>query len=144
MKIFISGIMQGSEKGSGIQEQDYRQIIRDAIKIQHSDAEIVDPILLHPESVTYDDQRAREVLFELATEAGSADVVIAYLPEASMGTALEMIRGYDNGKVILCISPMEKNWLIRALSTHIFPTLDEFCAWVEQTNFSDLQDQSVT
>ena len=142
MKIFIAGIMQGSKKGHGIQKQDYRQIIRDAVKVNHPDVEVVDPFSIFPDSVEYDDQRAKQTLFEMAAEAGSADIVIAYLPEASLGTALEMIRAYDNGKTIISVSPMEKNWVIRAISVKIFPTLDEFCAWVSQTNLADLIDRS--
>ncbi len=138
MKIFIAGIMQGSMKGHGIQEQDYRKLIREAIEAQHPEAEIVDPFSLFPDSVTYDDQRAKQVLFEMAAEAGSADIVIAYLPKASMGTALEMIRAYDHGKTILSITPMKANWLIRAISTKIFPSLDEFLPWVRQTNLAEL------
>jgi len=140
MKIYIAGIMQGSRTDQDIQEQDYRQLIRDAVKIHHPDAEIFDPFLLFPDSVEYDDQRAKQVLFELAAEAGAADIVIAYLPQASMGTALEIIRAYDNGKTILSISPMDKNWLIRAVSTKIFPSLDEFCTWARQTHFAELID----
>jgi hypothetical protein len=57
-----------------------------------------------------------------------------------MGTALEMIRAYDNGKPIISISPMEKNWLIRAISAKIFPSLDDFCAWVHKTHLEELID----
>ena len=138
MKIFISGIMQGSTQGHGIQGQDYRQIIRKAVEIRHPDAQIVDPFSLFPDSVSFDDQRAKEVLFELADEAGSSDFVIAYLPKASMGSALEMMRAYDNGRTIISISPMAKNWVIRAVSTIIFPTLDDFCAWIKQNHLTDL------
>ena len=138
MKIFIAGIMQGSKRGHGIQEQDYRQRIREAVKVHQPQAEIVDPFSLFPDSVTYDDQRAKQVLFAMAAEAGSSDIVIAYLPQASLGTALEMMRAYDNGKTIISISPMEKNWLIRAVSTKIFPTLDAFCTWASQTDLAAL------
>jgi len=140
MKIYIAGIMQGSRTDQDIQGQDYRQLIRDAVKIHHPDAEIFDPFSRFPDSVEYDDQRAKQVLFELAAEAGAADIVIAYLPQASMGTALEIIRAYDNGKTILSISPMDKNWLIRAVSTKIFPSLDEFCTWACQTHLAELVD----
>ncbi len=140
MKIYIAGIMQGSSKGQGIQGQDYRQLVRDALKVHHPDAEIVDPFSLFPDSVEYDDRRAKQVLFDLAAEAGASDIVIAYLPQASMGTALEIIRAYDNGKTIISISPMERNWLIRAVSAKIFPTLDEFCTWARQTHLAELID----
>lgn len=142
MKIYIAGIMQGSIKGKGIQQQDYRQLIRDAVKINHPDAKIVDPFSLFPDSVEYDDQRAKQVLFEMGEEAGSSDIVIAYLPKASMGTALEVIRAYDNGKTIISITPMDENWLIRAVSTKIFPSLDAFCTWVGQAQLEALIDVS--
>lgn len=138
MKIYLSGVMQGSIKGQGIQGQGYRQIITDAIKVRHPDDEIYDPFSVFPDSVTFDDQRAKQTLFVLADEAASADIVIAYLPEASMGTALEMTRAYDNGKTIISISTLEKNWFIRAVSAKIFLSLDDFCAWVHQTQLAEL------
>jgi hypothetical protein len=140
MKIFIAGIMQGSIKGKGIQEQDYRSIIRNSLLINHPGAKIVDPYSLFPDSVEYDDQRSKETLFAMADEAKSADYLIAFLPEASLGTALEMIRAYDNGKTVLCISPLEKNWFIRAVSTKIFPSLDAFCSWIRESNLNDLKE----
>ena len=142
MKIFIAGVMQGSIKGKGIQGQDYRGRICEAVKIPHPDAEIVDPFSLFPDSVEYDDQRAKQVLFKMAAEAASSDILIAYLPEASLGTALEMIRAYDSGSTIISISPMEKNWFIRAVSNKIFPALDDFCNWISQANFLDLTEIS--
>ena len=142
MKIFISGVMQGSIKGKGIQEQSYRQVICDAVRILHPNAEIFDPFSLFPDSVEYDDQRSRQVLFFLADEAASSDIVIAYLPEASMGTALEMIRAYDNGKPIISISTLEMNWFIRAVSAKIFQSLDAFCAWIHQTHLAELITES--
>ena len=139
MKIFIAGIMQGSIKGKGIQEQDYRSMIKKSLAINHPDAEIVDPYSLFPDSVQYDDQRSKETLFAMAAQAESADYLIAYLPEASLGTALEMIRAYDNGKTVLCISPLEKSWFIRAVSSKVFLSLDDFCTWINKTNLIDLK-----
>ena len=46
MKIFIAGIMQGSRTGKGIQEQDYREQIQQALRILHPSAEITDPFKL--------------------------------------------------------------------------------------------------
>ncbi|MGB2963542.1 MAG: hypothetical protein WBB69_06105 [Anaerolineales bacterium] len=138
MKIFLAGIMQGSIKGKGIQEQDYRELIQEAVKTNHPDAEIIDPFSLFPDSVEYDDHRSKKVLFAMAADAGTSDIVIAYLPEASLGTALEMIRAYDNKKTVICISPMEKNWFIRAVSKKVFPSLDDFLSWVSQTQLGEL------
>ena len=104
MRIYVAGVMQGSKKGKGIQGQGYRQVISDAIKVLHPDADIVDPLQLFPDSVGYDLEQAKRTLFALAEEAALADVVIAYLPVASMGTGLEMIRAYDRGKIIITLS----------------------------------------
>lgn len=142
MKIYISGVMQGSIKGDGIQEQGYRPIIIDSIKVLHPDAEIFDPRAAFPDSPTFDDERAKEVLFFMADEAASSDLVIAYLPEASMGTALEMIRAYDNGKMLITITSLEKNWFIKGVSSKIFSSLDGFVKWVRQTNLEALITQS--
>ncbi|MCP4284667.1 MAG: hypothetical protein GY792_09480 [Gammaproteobacteria bacterium] len=142
MKIYISGVMQGSKKGQGIQGQGYRQVISDAVKIRHPNAKIYDPFSIFPDSVEYDDQRSKQALFAMADEAASTDIVIAYLPEASMGTALEMVRAYDNGKTIISISTLEKNWFIRAVSAEIFLSLDDFCAWIHQTHLAELIAES--
>jgi hypothetical protein len=137
MKIYISGVMQGSIKGHGIQQQGYRQVISDAIKMRYPEAEIYDPFSVFPNSVEFDDSKATQTLFAMAKEAACSDIVIAYLPEASMGTALEMIRAYDNGKIIISISSLEKNWFIRAVSTKIFVSLEEFCDWMRETHLND-------
>jgi hypothetical protein len=138
MKIYISGVMQGSIKGHGIGEQGYRQIISEAVRILHPHAEIYDPFTVFPGAAEFDDQQSKQALFEMADAAASADIVIAYLPEASMGSALEMIRSYDNGKMIISISTLKKNWFIRGVSTKIFHSLDDFCVWVAETNLGDL------
>ena len=134
--------MQGSIKGQGIQGQGYRKIITDAIKVRNPNAEIYDPFSVFPNSVEFDDQRAKKTLFAMAEEAGSADIIIAYLPEASMGTALEMIRAYDNGKTIISISTLEKNWFIRAVSAKLFTSLEDFCDWIHQTHLAEMITKS--
>ena len=106
-------------------------------QVNHPQAEIVDPYAMFPDSVDYDRTRARQVLFEMGEEAASADIIIAYLPSASMGTALEMLRAYDNGGTILTISPMATNWFIWGLSKQIFSTLEEFCTWVRGVQLTD-------
>ena len=113
-------------------------MIKEAVKSLHPDVEIYDPFDLFPDSVTYDNARAKRTLLEITDEAAASDILIAYLPEASMGTAMEMLRAYDNGVPIICISSLEKNWFIIAVASKIFSTLDDFCDWVQRTNLSGL------
>lgn len=138
MKIFLSGVMQGSMKGKGIQGQGYRQMIGEAIKNRHPNAEIVDPFRMFPDSVDYDMQRAREVLFSMGEAAADADILVAYLPKASMGSAFEMLRAHDNGTAIISISPMEENWFIQSVSEKLFLSMDEFLAWLDEADLGEM------
>lgn len=131
MRLFIGGIIQGSKREMAIREQDYRHEIRAVIRRHHPEVEIVDPVELHPTSVDYDRERAVHTFLQMLDRAAAADVIVAYLPEASMGTALEIWRAHEAGKPILVISPMVNNWMLWATATHIFADLDafaDFCA----------------
>jgi hypothetical protein len=130
VRVFVGGVIQGSRQGRDINDQGYRHAIRRMVKARHPDAEIVDPVALFPDSPEYADERARQVLFDMAEAAARADVVVAYLSEASMGTALEMVRAYDAGTPVVSISPMTHNWFIRFLSRRVFSTLEAFADWV--------------
>jgi hypothetical protein len=130
MRVFIGGVMQGSRRGKSITDQDYRQTIARVVKARHPSAEVVDPWELFPDSIDYDDDHARQVLSDIAEEAARADVVVAYLPEASMGTALEMVRACDAGTPVISISPMAENWFIRCFSQRVFPSLGTFTDWI--------------
>jgi hypothetical protein len=140
MRVFIGGVMQGSRQDNEINNQNYRQIIRQAILEKHTHADVVDPFSLFPDSVGYGDERAKQVLLAMADEAGQSDLVISYLPEASMGTALEMIRAYDNGKPVITISPMAENWVIRSLSQRVFSTMETFLDWLQQEGLDSILD----
>lgn len=139
MRFFIAGIMQGSRADVGIHDQSYRVAIGEAIKARFAEAEIIDPIELHPDAgLNYGPEEAKRTLLELAEEAARADVLIAYLPEASMGTAVEMWQAYRAGKPILTISPLAENWVVRFLSTRVFPSLGAFESFVAEGELEKL------
>jgi nucleoside 2-deoxyribosyltransferase len=130
MRVFIAGVMQASLAGKGIVDQSYRNAIGEALLAKWPELDVIDPLVLHPNSVEYDDEAARETLFALVTLAASCDLVIAYVPQASMGTALEMNAAYEKGVPVIAISPLRENWVIRAMSTRVFGTLDEFVTYL--------------
>ena len=130
--------MQGSRLDRYIDDQDYRHTISQAILGQHPDVEIVDPNELHPNGVDYDDEQAKTTLLELADLASRADLVVAYAPEASMGTAIEMWEAFRAGVPLVTISPMAANWVIRHLSSVILSDLDAFGRWVADGGFDKL------
>ena len=112
MRVFIGGVMQGSLQGKGIVDQGYRYQIGAALQARWPDVEVIDPLILHPNSVEYDDRSAKETLFAMAGLAASSDLVIAYLPSASMGTALEMYMAFERGVPVIAISPLTENWVV--------------------------------
>ena len=138
MRIFIAGIMQGSRIDHRIDDQDYRRIITEAILEHHPDVEIVDPNELHPDGVDYDDVRAKTTLLEMADLAGQADLVVAYAPRASMGTAIEIWEAFRAGIPVVTVSLMSANWVIKHLSSVVLPDLDGFRRWVTDGGFDKL------
>ena len=138
MKVFIGGIMQGSRKDIDIDDQDYRRVIAEAILARYPGTEILDPNQLHPDGVRYNDELAKATLLEMFELASHADLVVAYAPQASMGTAIEMWHGYASGVPVITISPMAGNWVVRHLSAAVLPDLDAFRQWVADGGLDNL------
>ena len=130
MKVFIGGIMQGSRLDHDIDDQDYRRLIAEAILEVRPRVEIIDPNEIHPTGTEYDDETARRTLLDLFELAGQADLLVAYAPQASMGTAIEMWQAYQSGAPLITISPMAANWVVRHLSSVVVPDLEAFRAWL--------------
>ncbi len=134
-RVFIGGVMQGSRRENTIDAQGYRQHIGQCLRTHLSNVEVIDPFEIHPNSVDYDTDEARRTLIALAQTAGQADAAVVFLPEASMGTALEMWEAYRGGKPIFAISPLIYNWVVRCLATRVFAGIEEFCAFVASGDF---------
>ena len=140
MKVFIAGIMQGSRMDRYIDAQDYRRIIAEALADHRTGVEVLDPNELHPNGVDYDDAMAKATLLEMANLASEADLLVAYLPKASMGTALEIWKAFEANVPVVTISPMAANWVIRHLSSVVLPDLDAFRGWVANGEFDKLMN----
>jgi hypothetical protein len=135
MRVFIGGIIQGSKHGQEIHSQDYRTRIKEALEEHVSDAVIHCQFELHPESVNYPASEGRLVFFQGVAQASVCDVVIAYLPEASMGTAIEMWEAQQAGKIVFSISPMGTNWVINYLSRRVFTDIESFLEFIRSGEF---------
>ena len=130
MEIFIAGIIQGSCQGKEIHDQSYRQRLERLLNQALPQARVYCPFQHHPNSVDYPPDKAREVFHQLMQRAARADVLVAYIPHASMGTAIELWQGYTNDKIVLVISPLAENWVTKFLNTKLFGSLDEFEDWL--------------
>ena len=126
MRIFLAGIMQGSQREAVLHCQNYRGHLEELLKQHLPGAEIYDPLANHASSLEYDDQTGREVFFHHNRLCRQVDIVLAFVPEASMGTAIEMWEAHQNGRIVLTISPLAHNWAVKFLSRAVYADLGAF------------------
>ncbi len=126
MHIFLAGIMQGSHLGAVMHPQGYRGHLRELISRHLPDACVYDPLADHEQSLDYDADQGRSVFLHHNQMCGETDVLIAFVPEASMGTAIEMWEAWRNGRIVIAISPLSHNWTVRFCSHLLFPDVDAF------------------
>jgi hypothetical protein len=138
MKIFLGGIIQGSELGNSIHDQSYRKRIRAVLAEAFPDAAIYSPQEEHPTSVMYPDGKGRGVFWEIMEKAAKTDLMIAYLPEASMGTAIEMWIAFNAKRKVVAITPMGNNWCVKYLSHHVCENLENFEDFVRSGKLKSL------
>lgn len=138
--IFVAGIIQGSIRGSAIHQQDYRERIVGLLRAEFPDVAVYCPIENYPNSLEFPDEVARRTFFGLMDRAGRADVLVAYVPEASMGTAVEMWQAHGQGRLVIAISPLATNWAVRFLSHTVLPDIEAFEQFVRSGDFAQLLD----
>ena len=124
MQFFIAGIIQGSISELEIHSQDYRIRIREMLKNHFPEAEVFCPVEHHPNSLYYAFEKGQRTFFDLMERAGEADVLVAFLPEASMGTAIEMWEAFQQGRVVLAVTPLRENWVVKFLADAVLDSLE--------------------
>lgn len=131
MHVFIAGVMQGKRRDDQIDDQGYRLRIAEALRSNVPDVKITDPWAMHPDSVRYDDETARQTFLSLTKRAGTVDLLIAYLPTISMGTAMEMWEAHQAGVTIVAVTPYVHHWAIRFTADEIVSDLDALVGEIE-------------
>jgi hypothetical protein len=126
MRFFLAGIMQGSHTKALLHDQDYRERIRRLVEAHFPQADVYDPREEHADSLGYDDDAGRSVFFRHNQMCREIDVLLAFVPEASMGTAIEMWEAYQHGAAVITISPLKHNWAVKFLSHAVYEDLPEF------------------
>lgn len=130
MRFFIAGIMQGSHAEAILHDQDYRAHLRQLLETHFPAADVYDPRANHAESLGYDDATGRSVFFAHNRMCREVDVLLAFVPQASMGTAIEMWEAYQHGAAVITISPLIHNWAVKFLSHAVYADLSAFEAAV--------------
>ncbi len=122
---FIAGIIQGSI-AEGVHPQDYRVEIKSIIERYLRGSKVYCPFENHPNSLSYDDEKAQRVFFDHLEMVKKVDCLVTYLPEASMGTAAEMYAAREASRAVVTVSPLTSNWTVKFLSHKVLPGLEEF------------------
>ena len=137
VRVYIAGTVSGNQKDSVV-DQDYRQKIAFVLQ-PYSDVLVYDPLVGNEDSLLYNDKEARQ-MFEGCLERirSKTDVVIAYIPEASMGTAIELYEAKKYGKFVIIISPLSDNWVVRLYGDMVFVSLDAFVDRVVRGGFDGI------
>ncbi len=126
MDVFLAGIIQGSKIEAEIHDQDWRGPIKAAIAKYLPTANIYCHYGRHPQSITYELPDIRETLADGNRRAAACDLLVAYIPSASMGTAIEMYEAARAGATVVAITPMNANWIVRAYADRILTDIDSF------------------
>jgi hypothetical protein len=141
MHIFIAGVMQGNRTDHLIDAQDYRAQIAVALERHLPQATITDPYFSNPDSVEYSLEQARHTFHANTALAGQADLLIAYLPTASMGTAIEMWTAHLEGAYIIAVTPLAHNWVVRLTADEVLPDLPSLLEAIESGRLAHLSDR---
>ena len=123
-QVFIAGVMQGNLKKLAIHSQDYRRQITAILQAIDTNTKVVDPDKTDPNRLNYNQAEAERMFMKYCDIAGKVDLLIAFIPEASMGSAIEMWKAYQSGIPILTVSPLKNNWVVKILSKKIYTYID--------------------
>lgn len=140
MNVFLAGIIQGSKVAAEIHQQDWRVPIRTLLDRHLPDADVYCHYSEHPQSIGYDLPKIVETFQDGVDRAAGCDLLIAWLPSASMGTAIEMYEAHRAGAYVVTITPMAANWVVRAFSHEIFPDLAALEAWLASDAAAKLRE----
>ncbi len=138
---FIAGIIQGSIPTDSVHSQNYREKLRDIIETHIPNAHVYCPFQNHPASLEYDDDKASTVFFDHVRMAAETDCLLTYLPEASMGTAVEMFAAHQARRAVVTISPLGANWTVKFLSSRLLPDVDSFSAFAASGRLVEFLDE---
>ncbi len=135
LRVFIAGVMQANRHDAEIESQDYRLQLHAALRQYIPDVQLIDPWADNPGSLAYDEEQARHTFLSMTAKASEADLLIAYLPLPSMGTAMEMWQAYQGNTYIIAITPYVNHWAIRFTANEILSDMDSLMGLLENGRF---------
>lgn len=144
MKFFIAGIMQGSKTEAVLHQQNYREELKIALKRAFPTSDVYDPLEQNQKSLFYTPEVGKSVFMTHNKMCGTEiDALVAFIPEASMGTAIEIWEAWKNGAVILTITPLSLNWVVKFLSDAVYPNMEAFLKALDSGEIAQIIEKSI-
>jgi hypothetical protein len=134
----VVGILRGSRRGMQFHSQEYRKQIKAVLEKHLPGVEVYSPIESAQDMHDYGLVRGIEAFFDMVRRASQYDAIVAYVPEASMGSAIMMWEAYRNQRIVVAISPLEDNRTVKALSSALCKDMKEFSSFVKSGQFAAL------
>lgn len=158
-RVFIAGTIQGSNRGTDIEDQSYRVTIPALVTRFFPDAECFDPSvdvtntladakvaalveslrrdtphILETAALPPELTELRATFHAMTQEVAKCDLCVAYLPGhmPSMGTAMEMYAAHLSGVPVVTITEMVTNLAVASVSTWILRDLAAFEEWLSR------------
>ena len=142
MRFFLAGIMQGSHAEALLHDQDYRARITRLIEAPFSARRRLRSAgRITPSRWATTTPPAASVFFRHNRMCREIDVLLAFVPEASMGTAIEMWEAYQHGAAVITISPLKHNWAVKFLSHAVYTDLEQFEAAMQSGDLAERIDE---
>ncbi len=132
-RVFIAGVIQGSCRGKDIHSQDYRNRLKLILQRAFPNREVYCPVENHPNSVEYPIEEVINTFNYHIDLVKGSELVVAYLPTASMGTGVEMWEAHKSGVEVWAITPMKENWVVRITASKVFETIEDLERYLERT-----------
>lgn len=137
-QFFLAGIIQGSKQDLDAHDQSYRNEIKNIIVCHIPNSRIFCPVENHPESISYNDKAAKEIFLTHLKKVKESHCLVVYLPEASMGSSIEMWEAYHYNIPVVTITPMVINWVVRILSDKVVSNIQQFGQFAESGDLKKL------
>lgn len=125
MQVYIAGTVTGSNDRDVI-NQDYRKQIKAIVSRKFPAADIVDPMDYFHDGLSFNIEQSVKCFAFCLASASNADMIIAYLPEASIGTGMEIYEAFLKHRNIVIITPMTTNWALLFASDVLCESIEEF------------------
>jgi hypothetical protein len=125
---YVVGLTHGVRRGVRAVAADPRKRLAGAIRAQHPDAVVHDPV----ESWQRTESQVPAEFHRLTGLAATSDVCVAFLPdkESTADAVAEIQAAHRGGATVVAITRETDDFVVRAFATVVLPDVNAFTDWL--------------